>query len=130
MRPRLVVALAAFLAAGCESASQRELAALSARTDPAELALEAGFNDYVDRTILSDGTEVGVIRLADGSSSRFWFRSHHLTDDEGGTLFRFSAGTDLFMSGYFCCEVQLPEQQLGSLDELRAFVRDHDGLRP
>lgn len=115
---------------GCEAPSRRELARISASTDPADLELGPGFNDYVGRTILADGTEVGVIHLADGSSSRFWFRSHHLTGDEGGTVFRLSDGTELFMSGYFCCEVQLPAEQLGSLDELRAFVRDHDGLSP
>ena len=82
------------------------------------------------RRYLADGTEAGIISCRDGSSSRFWFRSHHLTHDDGGTLFRFSDGIDLFMSGWFCCEVQLPEQQLASLVELRAFIREHDGISP
>jgi hypothetical protein len=92
--------------------------------------LQRGYNDYVRRAILTDGTEVGIITCRDGSSSRYWFRSHHLTHDDGGTLFRLSDGSEVFMSGWFCCEVQLPEQQLASLVELRAFIREHHGVSP
>jgi hypothetical protein len=91
----------------------------------------APYNDYVRCGILEDGTETGEIQLGDGSSARYWFRSHRLTGDElGGTLFRLSDGSTIFLSGYFCCEVQLPEKQLASLDALRSFVREHDGVRP
>jgi len=112
------------------SHTRSDLERISTKSDPTSLALELAFNDYVRRAILADGTEAGIISCRDGSSSRFWFRSHHLTHDNGGTLFRFSDGTELFMSGYFCCEVQLPEQQLASLVELRAFIREHDGVSP
>jgi hypothetical protein len=94
------------------------------------LKLERAFNEYVRRAILDDGTEVGVITFRDGSSARYWFRSHHLTGDEGFTLFRLSDGTEISLRGYFCCEVQLPEEQLGSLDDLRAFIREHNGVSP
>ena len=129
MRKLLLIAFAAILT-GCGSHSQREAARASATSDPASLSLGRGYNDYVRRSILADGTEAGIISCRDGSSSRYWFRSHHLTHDDGGTLFRLSDGTEVFMSGYFCCEVQLPEQQLASLVELRAFIREHHGVSP
>ena len=129
MRALLFITFAAILA-GCASRAQREVERVSAASDPASLTLERGYNDYVRRARLADGTEAGIISCRDGSSSRFWFRSHHLTHDDGATLFRFSDGTELFMAGWFCCEVQLPEQQLASLVELRAFIREHDGISP
>ena len=128
MRALLFIAFAVFLA-GCASRSQREVERASA-FDPVSLSLERAYNDYVRRSILADGTEAGIISCRDGSSSRYWFRSHHLTHDDGGTLFRFSDGSQVFMSGYFCCEVQFPEQQFASLAELRAFIREHGGVSP
>jgi hypothetical protein len=94
------------------------------------MKLDVAYNDYARRTILPDGTETGVIQFKDGSSAKFWFRSHHLSKDLGGTIFAMSDGSEKFMSGYFCCEVQLPNAQLASLDELRAFIRSADGVRP
>ncbi|MBI1369818.1 MAG: hypothetical protein GC162_14325 [Planctomycetes bacterium] len=126
MRALLLIAFAVILA-GCSSNAQREVQRASS-SDPASLTLERGYNDYVRRAILADGTEAGIISCRDGSSSRFWFRSHHLTHDDGATLFRFSDGSEVFLAGYFCCEVQLPEQQLASLGDLRAFIRQHDGV--
>jgi hypothetical protein len=129
MRTLLLLAFAAILI-GCASRAQREVERASAASDPASLSLERSYSEYVRSTILADGTQAGIITCRDGSSSRFWFRSHHLTHDNGGTLFRFSDGAKVFMSGYFCCEVEFPEQQLASLVELRAFIREHDGVSP
>lgn len=129
MRTHLIIAAAAILA-GCSSGTRRELARISASSDPAELTLERGFNEYVCRTTLKDGTEAGIVMCRDGSSSRYWFRSHHLTNDDGGALFHLSDGTQIFMSGGFCCEVQLPDQQFASLSDLREFIRQRDGVKP
>ena len=129
MRILLLITFAV-LVSGCASRTRSDLERISTASDPTSLNLAPAFNDYVRRAILADGTEAGIISCRDGSSSRFWFHSHHLTHDDGGTLFRFSDGTELFMSGYFCCEVQLPEQQLASLVELRAFIREHHGVSP
>jgi hypothetical protein len=101
-----------------------------AQHDPARMPLQPAYNDYVRYTGLPDGTYTGIITLADGDSARFWFLSHHGTDDIGGTLFKFSSGAEVFMSGYFCCEVQLPHKQPASLAELRAFIKSCDGARP
>ena len=129
VRTLLLIAFAAILT-GCASRARREAERASAASNPASFTLERGYNDYVRRVILDDGTEAGIINCRDGSSSRYWFRSHHLTHDDGGTLFRLSDGSEVFMSGYFCCEVQLPEKQLASLAALRAFIREHTGIRP
>ena len=118
------------LLTGCAPHTRSDLERISAVSDPSALTLERGYNDYVRRTILADRTEAGIITCRDGGSSRYWFRSHHLTRDDGGTLFHFSDGSKVFMSGWFCCEVQLPEQQFASLAELRAFIQEHDGVSP
>lgn len=41
-----------------------------------------------------------------------------------------SNGETSYMGGYFCCEVQLPDEQLQSLDALKAFIQQHDGISP
>jgi len=42
---------------------------------------------HISSSSLPDGSEVGRIRLDDGTLVKYWFRSHHLSDDMGGTLF-------------------------------------------
>ncbi len=129
MRTLIIITLVVTLT-GCDSRSKRDVERASAASVPTSLPLTPGFNDYVRRAILSDGIEVGVITCRDGSSAHFWFSSHHRTRDDGCTLFRFSDGLRVFMTGYFCCEVQLPEKQFASLAELRGFIREHDGVSP
>ena len=130
MRTLLITTSSVVLLSGCASSTHRDLERISSRSDPATLLLEQGYNDYVRRATLPDGTEAGIIQCRNGSSSRFWFRSHHLTHDFGGTLFHLSDGTQAFMSGWFCCELQLPDQQLASLHDLRAFIKEHEGISP
>jgi hypothetical protein len=65
-------------------------------SNPASLSLERAYNDYVRRAILADGTEAGIISCRDGSSSRYWFRSHHLTRDDGGGRCSVSATAQKF----------------------------------
>ena len=119
------------LLTGCaEDSTKNNLRVVAMENDPATLALERGYNTYIRRTFLKDRTETGIIDLKDGSSSKYWFRSHHLSHDIGGTWFRMSDGQEVYMAGYFCCEVQLPEEQLGSLAALRDFINEHDGVAP
>lgn len=120
------------LLAGCSDspATMQALKNIARDNDPAKLSLEEGFNKYVRRTQLNDHTETGIITLKDGSSSKYWFQSHHLTKDAGGTWFVMSDGQEMFMAGWFCCEVQLPEEQLESLPTLRQFIRKHHDIAP
>ena len=128
---RIGIFLAVLLLAGCARyPSKAPLRSTMQQHDPSALTLDAGFNDYVRRSFLEDGTEVGIIHLKDGSTSKYWFRSHHHVDDMGGTWFQMSDGTTTHMAGWFCCEVQLPVNQLASLDELKAFIRKNHGVSP
>ncbi len=110
---------------------EEELVALARVTDPASLALQPGLNPTVRRTSMHDGVEVGIINLDDGASAKFWFKSHHLLpNDLGGTYFIMSDGSDAFMRGHFCWELQLPDYALASLEDLHQFIRDHDAETP
>ncbi len=106
---------------------EQELRRISATTDPMALTLEQGFNHYVRRTVIADGTETGIIQCGDGGASRYWFCAHNGPDNEGNALFRFSDGREFFVTGRFCCEVQLPERQLASLEEMRRFIQGGNG---
>jgi hypothetical protein len=127
MLPLLALSL---LLSACGASPEKQLETSRSEADPASLELKPGYNDYVQRSFLKDGTEVGIVKFKDGSSSRYWFRASHLTGDLAASLFHLSDGTKLMMNGGFCCEVQLPKEQLASLDELRMFVKKNEGIRP
>lgn len=121
----------ALLLWGCNNyPTKAPLLEVTEKYDPSARVLSEGFNNYVHRTHLEDGTEIGKIDMKDASSSKYWFRSHHFVDDIGGTWFKMSDGTTSYMAGLFCCEVQLPDQQLESLDELKEFIKNHHGIGP
>jgi hypothetical protein len=131
MKMRRYFIVVVLLLAGCARYPSKDLLqSIMQQHDPLSLTLEPGYNDYVRLAILKDGTEVGIIQLQDGATAKYWFRSHHLVDDMGGTWFQMSDGTTTYMAGWFCCEVQLPEAQFKSLDDLKAFIRKHHGTSP
>lgn len=104
---------------------------ISKRVDPATLRLEPGHVPFISHTILDDGTEVGIITMKNGSTAKYWFRSHHLDSGSiGGTWFAFDDGTRLYMSGYFCCNVDLPGGQPSEPDDLKRFIWKHHGTSP
>jgi hypothetical protein len=116
---------------GCESySSKKPLLYISQHNDPSSHILKKGYNSYVHRAFLKDGTELGIIQMKDGSSSKYWFRSHHHADDMGGTWFFMSDGTKAYMAGWFCCELQLPEQQFESLADLKKFIKKYHRIKP
>ena len=125
----LSVIILSLLVGGCSCSSTKDrLWSIAQRHDPAHLSLTQAFNSYVRSSRLEDGTELGIITMKDGSSAKYWFRSHHLSHDMCGTWFRMSTGETSYMAGYFCCEVQLPDKQLQSLDALKAFIQQHDRI--
>ena len=104
---------------------------ISRNHDPFSMNLEQGYNSYVERTFLiEDKVELGIIHMKDGSYSKYWFKSHHVTDDTGGTWFEMSNGKKMYMAGYFCCEATFPEKQFEDLVELQSFVKEHHKTRP
>lgn len=116
---------------GCTSGDEKRfLERISLEHDPVEYQLQAGFNDYVKRAFLDDETELGLIALKDGSTCKYWFRSHHVSGGVGGTWFEMTDGNRVYMRGWFCCEVQLPDSQMASVDQLQRFIEQHDGVEP
>ena len=116
-----------------QTQSRRKVLLAASLHDPSALALELpGAHASIRRTHLKDHIEAGLITLGDGSRVRYWFCSHHLVDggDLGATLFRLPDGTDLWMDGYFCCEMDPPEESLVSVAELRSFAAVMDGRNP
>ena len=45
-------------------------------------------------------------------------------------LFRLPDGANLWMDGYFCCEMDPPEDSLVSVASLRSFAEAMDGQSP
>ena len=112
------------------SGSRELVIRASAENDPYQLELSTGANKFIRRVILPDSTEVGIIRTADGNDVRYWFRSHHLSDDLGSSRFVFPGGRERIVSGYFCCEVMFSQKDFRSIDELDSFLAKVDGTSP
>ena len=113
--------------------SRRMVRLASVLHDPSAMGLEQpGANERFRRVLLPDHIEAGLITLGDGARVRYWFCSHHLVEsgDLGATLFRLPDGTGLWMDGYFCCEMDPPDESLVSVAALRAFASAMDGTSP
>jgi hypothetical protein len=113
--------------------SRRMVRLASVLHDPSAMGLEKpGNHERVRRVRLPDHIEAGLITLGDGARVRYWFCSHHLVEggDLGATLFRLPDGTGLWMDGYFCCEMDPPDESLVSVAALRSFAVAMDGRNP
>ena len=68
-----------------------------------------------------DNNEAGSIRLANGDTWRFAFRSHHVVGGpDSFSVFAGPSGTFRVRGDYFCCEVQIPADALSK--DSAAFV--------
>ncbi|MCA9642895.1 MAG: hypothetical protein H6718_28380 [Polyangiaceae bacterium] len=90
------------------------------------MALTPGYDPFIRHASLPDGVLTGLIRLGDGSQAKFWFLSHHLTEDNGLTRFELPDDSVHFVHGAFCCEVMLARQPADA-KELVEMIRDLDG---
>ncbi|MFN9408665.1 MAG: hypothetical protein ACK6AY_05035 [Akkermansiaceae bacterium] len=86
-----------------------------------------GSNDYIRRMSLSGGIDCGIVTMKDGEEVKYWFLSHHGSGDQGHARFEFPGGRVRMMTGYFCCEVMLPQDEFLSVDEFDAFLVKVDG---
>ena len=127
-----LLAIPAALSSCSKSSTKSDLARVMHAQDPASASasLDGGIGSRQRRAILPDQTEIGLLTLGDGSQVKYWFRSHHLTQDAGGTWFLLSSGERLFMEGKFCCEVDIPAPSLASPASLKDFIAKNDGVRP
>ena len=80
--------------------------------------------------------QYGYVLLKNDEKVKFWFLSHHLVSDDGGTIYEFPDGERVFCAGYHCCEVQFYEFGEDKLEELnnstvfKEHIRKYDGIRP
>jgi hypothetical protein len=93
--------------------------------------LERGYNENVIRSF-KNSVEYGKIFLPNHDTINYWFLSHHIADDGyGGTIFEMPDGSREFIKGYFCCEVQLPND--GRFEDSKAFIKEmkkHNNVHP
>ena len=80
-----------------------------------------------------DNNEAGSVRIANGDTWRFAFRSHHLVGGpDSFSVFAGPSGTFRVRGDYFCCEVQIPDDALSK--DSAAFVaflrRVHPSVEP
>ena len=129
MRRALLLILAVGLC-GCRENAREKVTEAAREYDPKALDLHEGFNDYVRCSREVPELEIGVITLGDRDEVRYWFASHHATRDQGCTRFEYSDGSERFLDGAFCCEVQLAEVQPANRTQLDAFLDSREGVRP
>lgn len=79
-----------------------------------------------------DGIQYGIITLKNNDEIKFWFLSHHMTSDNGGTIYKFPDRDQLFISGYHCCEVQFYglEEELDNSNNFKNHLKNNDNKRP
>ena len=127
---RLLSMAILLLLLGCGEKSREAVDIAATEIDPTKIELESASTAYSKRKFLDTGIETGMITLGDGETVRYWFQSHHHSDDIGCTRFQFSDGSVRYLHGGFCCEVELPKEQIASRAELAEFIADKDGLAP
>ena len=125
----LLIVLISF--SSCENATERKLLEVRKSTKIDETKLRKGFDSNV-KSELKDGIEYGVITLENSEKVKFWFQTHHVSEDGiGGTLFELPNGKLEFIEGYFCCEVQLPKNgKFKNSEEFIAEMEKIDGIHP
>jgi hypothetical protein len=83
--------------------------------------------------LASNNNEIGSIRLGNGDTWRFAFRSHHLMGGpDSFSAFAGPSGTFRVRGDYFCCEVQVPPEAVSKdSKEFVAFLRRvHPSVEP
>ena len=114
--------LTAVLLTSCGSGTESELNRLRDRESCDFTDLEPGYDQNTQRNFTDEGIEFGKVVFENGDYVKYWFKSHHLAEDGGGTLFAFSDGETRFLPGYFCCEVMLPMD--GVFSDRKAFEHE------
>ena len=101
-----------------------DLAAM--RCDPSTLKMSSTYRPLIQSASISADLQAGLVTLPDGEKVKFWFVSHHVAGP-GCARFDFSDGTRRYMMGsYFCCEGQIPGEEVKNRNDLIAFIEAHD----
>ncbi|WP_027360602.1 hypothetical protein [Desulforegula conservatrix] len=94
--------------------------------------LTEGGNDGIKKKFFETPieSEVGIIRLKDGSIVKYAFQSHHLNQYDSISFFQFKDEVKIVF-GYFCCEVMFGENQhFANWNQLVEFLSTIDGQKP
>lgn len=78
---------------------------------------------------LKDGIQYGTITFKDRQSVKFWFLSHHISGDDGGTVYEFPDSTKHFYGGLHCCEVQF-DSIFNNFKDFQSYIDKYEGVRP
>jgi hypothetical protein len=105
-----------------------KLKEISRSYDPSAMSLKSDRNDYLSFAVTTENVQVGLIKLSDGTAVKFWFLSHHVNNGVSLAIFRFPDGTEATMEGYFCCGLEFVGDQPRTAEELRFFIKKHDGM--
>ena len=85
----------------------------------------------VASNISNDGVEYGIITLKNNQQIKFWFVSHHIMSDKGGTIYEFPDGEKIFISGMHCYEVQFHDaNSLKDLPAFQNYIEPKNGTKP
>lgn len=85
----------------------------------------------VASNISNDGVEYGIITLKNNQQIKFWFVSHHIMSDKGGTIYEFPNREREFVSGMHCCEVQFHDaNSLKDLSAFQNYIKTKNGTKP
>ena len=115
----------------CENKTENKLLEVRNSTKFNESKLKVGFDKNVKREFTKDGIEFGIITLEDSTKIKYWFQTHHISEDIGGTLFELPNGKLEFIKGYFCCEVQLPKNgKFKNVEEFITEMKKKNGIQP
>ena len=110
--------------------------------DPVLSSISAGSSlrdEWITKSLLSELLKcsymaappmTGIIQISDGNEVKYWFRSHHLSNDLGSSKFVFSDGREKIVSGYFCCEVMFSQKEFRSVADFESFLTKIDGISP
>ena len=132
MNYNLIVLLVILTLTSCENSTEKKLLQVRNNTHLVEGNLIKGYDENTMRNFTPDGIEYGIIKLENAEKIKYWFESHHISNDQvGGTLVEMPNGELEFIEGYFCCEVQLPNE--GKFKNSKIFLAEMkklDGITP
>jgi hypothetical protein len=126
----IIIFCASFLTS-CSNKTEQYLRAVH-QADTLNFAiLKDGYDKNTQNAITQDGLEYGKIAFPNKDTVKYLFMSHHGAEDIGGTLFVLPNGESKFIKGYFCCEVQLPNDgNFSSAEALMNEMEKLDGTEP
>ncbi|UUV22127.1 hypothetical protein [Paenimyroides aestuarii] len=88
-------------------------------------------NNWLQSNLSNSGVEYGIISLNNAQKVKFWFVSHHLISDKGGTIYEFPDGEKKFISGMHCCEVLFNDtESLRDLSTFKNYLEANNRLKP